>query len=183
MKIIKEFFFLNFSQYENIGLYFPVGVFLIALCAVMCISVFFITYYKKYTQALYKQLIRHNATDESSAKTLSQLRLSGCRGIRFSLSRSNGQLGYIVKRVGDVKPTYEEYVEKTKKRGYKPEKINFDEALFYIAPDKKDVAKKLIESSEPAWWKAILISTVLIGILILLVFTLPDLLSLINKSI
>ena len=183
MKIIKEFFFLNLNQYENIGLYFPIGVFLIFLCVATAAAVFFVTYYKSYTTTLYKQLLRHGATDEASAKTLKELRLDASLPIRRALSRQSGQITYIVKRVGDIKPSYEEYVENSKKRGYKPEKIDFDKARFYIHPERIDNAKKLTESGGAPLWRAILICLIILSILALLVWLLPDLLSAIDTAL
>lgn len=180
MKIIKEFFFLNLSQYENIGIYFPIGAFLILLCIVGCISVFFLTYYRMFTRSLYSQLLRHNAKDEQSAKTLSELRVDKSFAIRSSLSRSNGQITYIVKRAGEEKLSYDEYIEKTKEKGYKPEKIDFSSARFYIPEDKTDFAKKLLENSDSSWIKAAIVSVCIIGILIISIFTMEDLLSFIN---
>ena len=180
MKIIKEFFFLNFSQYENIGIYFPVGVFLVLLCLVACASVFFLTYYKMFTRSLYKQLLRHNADSEESAKTLSELRLDSSFAIRSSLSKSNGQLTYIVKRAGEEKLSYDEYVDMTKKKGYKAEKIDFSTARFYIPKDRTDASKKLLENSDPSWIKAGVISLVFVGVLVACIFTVADLLSVIN---
>ena len=180
MKTIKDFFFLNFSQYENIGMNFPIGVFLILLCIVGIVSVFFLTYYRMFTRSLYSQLLRHNAKDEQSAKTLSQLRLDKSFAIRSSLSRSNGQLTYIVKRAGQEELSYDEYMKKSKTKGYKPEKIDFSSARFYIPAERMDTAKKLLENFDVSWIKAAVISLVLVGLLVLSVFTMDDILSFFN---
>lgn len=183
MKIIKEFFFLNFSQYENIGINFPIGVFLILLCIVGCASVFFLTYYRVFTRSLYSQLLRHNAKDEQSAKTLSELRLDKSFAIRSSLSRNNGQITYIVKRAGQEELSYDEYVKKTSAKGYKAEKIDFSTARFYIPEDKTDRAKKLLENSDVSWVKAIIFCAVLVGLLIISIFTMKDMLSFIDALV
>lgn len=180
MEFIKDFFFLNFSQYENIGIYFPIGIFLILMCAITSASVFFITYYKKYTSSLYSQLLRHNALSEESAKTLTELRLDKSYAIRSALSRSNGQLTYIVKRAGEEKPSYEEYIKSLKKKGSSKSKIDFAEARFYIDPEKINQAKKLLEKGEPTWLGAGIISLISVGILLLCAEFLPDLLSFLN---
>ena len=183
MEFIKDFWSLNLNQYENIGLYFPVGVFLVLLCVVMSGAAFFLTYYKRNTVTLYKQLLRHEATCEDKAKTLRELRLDASHAIRSALSKSSGQLTYVVKRVGEVKENYEEYIKKSKGRGYKPEKINFDEARFYIAEDKVDIAKKNVSGAEPAWWKPIAITVTMVVIVVLLAIFLPDILSAMNKNL
>ncbi|MBE6643815.1 MAG: hypothetical protein E7612_00390 [Ruminococcaceae bacterium] len=180
MQIIKEFFFLNFSQYENFGINFPIGVFLILLCIVGCVSVFFLTYYRMFTRSLYSQILRHNATDEQSAKTLSELKLDKSFAIRSALSKSNGQITYIVKRAGQEELNYDEYVKKSSEKGYKAEKIDFSSAKFYIPADKIDKAKQLLENSDVSWIKAAIVSVILVGLLILSIFTMDDLLSFIN---
>ena len=177
MKILKEFFFLNLIQFENIGIYFPLGVFLILACAVACCSVIFFTYHKIYTRLIYKKLLRHNAVGEENAKTLRELKIDDSFAIRSLLSRPNGQLTYIVKRAGEEKISYEEYMQKSKKV---EEKIDFSTAGFYIPGDKTDMAKKLLEGSEPSWIKAAIVCVFFIGLLVLAVFTAYDLLYWIN---
>lgn len=183
MKILKEFFFLNLIQFENIGIYFPIGVFLILLCAAACFSVFFITYYKTYTRSLYKQLIRHNATSEENAKTLSEIRLDASFAIRSALSRRNGQLTYIVKRAGEEKIGYEEYMERSAKSKGGEEKIDFSAARFYIPKERCDEAKKILDGAEPSWILAGVLCVFFAGLLVLAVFTMSDLLSIINGLI
>ena len=182
MEFIRNFIFLNLSQYENFGVDFPIGLFLVLLMAGICLASFYLNFYKSQTTALYRQLLRHEATSEEGAKTLGELRLSASRLLRLALSRG-GELTSIVKRLGEIKPTYEEYIEKSSKRGYKPEKINFKEARFYIEEGKADKAKRLIEHSSPALWKPILLTAALAVLLILMALFLPDLLSLINKTV
>ena len=183
MKILKDFFFLNLIGFENIGIYFPIGVFLILLCAVGCFSVFFLTYYKKYTRTLYSQLLRHNAIGEESAKTLLELRITPSFMLRSSLSRKNGQLTYIVKRVGEEQISYEEYIKRARERKNKEEKIDFYTARFYIPKERRDTAKKLLEGGEPSWIIAGILSVLFVGLLVLAVFTARDFLSLINGLI
>ena len=105
MNSIKDFFFLNLNQYENFAINFPIGMLLIAMTAVLCASTFIINYQKYYTLAILKQLTRHKATDEKSAKTLAELRLEKSFGLKYSLERSNS-LKSMVKRVGEKTPTY-----------------------------------------------------------------------------
>jgi len=101
MNFIKDFVFLNLSQYENFGLSFPLGLFLILLSVGVCSISFYLNYYKSSTSALYKQLLRHEATCEANAKTLKELRLFDSLILRRSLSRG-GELTSIVKRAGEI---------------------------------------------------------------------------------
>ena len=61
MKFLKDFFFLNLSDYENFKVSFPIGAFLIAVCIASCAAVFAMTYYKRTNNAICKQLVRHGA--------------------------------------------------------------------------------------------------------------------------
>lgn len=180
--MIKDFFLLNLSDYDNIKVYFPIGAFLVAVCIACCASVFAMTYYKRTNLAICKQLMRHGAADEGSAKTLKELRLFDSRATKSALSRS-GQIANIVGRAGESAPSYEEYVANMKKKGYKPEKIDFETAKFFIRPEKSDAAKKIVYEASHPWWKPAIISLGIIAVLVLLMIFLPDILSSINKSI
>ena len=180
MSFIKEFFFLNFSQYENIGIYFPIGVFLSLLCVSSIAFVFYVTYYKKMAGGLARQLLRHEAIGEQSAKTLRELRIAPSFFLKNALSGGAGQLTYAVKRLGEVKPEYEEFI-KNKKR--ERERIDFDTAAFYIDAERVEVAKKLVANSDQSWLVSALIALAIVGITVVLAVFLPDILEIINSSI
>ena len=179
--MLKDFFFLNLDEYKNFEIAFPIGMFIIATALASCVAVFAMNYYKRTNSIICKQLMRHGATEEAKAKTLKELRLSTSRAVRAALSKS-GQITHIVKRAGKYAPTYEEYVESMKKKGFKPEKIDFENAKFYIAPDKTDYAKHIVYQSNHPWWKPAAISAGIILVLVLTAIFLPDVLSSINKS-
>ena len=67
-----------------------------------------------------------------------------------------------------------------KKKGYKPEKIDFESAKFYIAEERVDDAKKIVYAANHPWWKPAMISVGLVAVLILLALFLPDILAKIN---
>ena len=182
MNFIKEFFILNLNDYENIPFYFPIGLLITLLTAAICVAVFVINFHNGYIFAMIKQLIRHGARDDASAKTLTQLRLDKTLGLKSALSRS-GRLTYIIKRVGETKPSYEEYVASRKKRGYKEEKIDFSIARFYIPSELSDRAQGVLEKSNASILRPVIISAILIGVWLLLALFLPDLLSYINASL
>ena len=182
MKYIKDFFFLNLENYENIAFPFPIGIFLTVFTLALCIMSFVVNYYKRHTTYMLKQLLRHKAFDASVAKTLSELNLKDSFPVKLALSGS-GQLTYLVKRAGFVRPTYEEYVENSKIKGFKDEKINFQEAKFYLDIEKIDRAKRTVERARTDWYRPVIISVVLIAILVALVFLLPMLLDFLNKSL
>ena len=92
--MLKDFFFLNLSDYENFKVSFPIGAFLIAVCIASCAAVFAMTHYKRTNNAICKQLMRHGAIGEEKAKTLKELRLLNSRAVKSALSKS-GQITYI----------------------------------------------------------------------------------------
>ena len=181
MGFIKDFLFLNFNQYENIAINFPVGAVILFLAVSASLLAFYLHFAGSKSYSMYKQLFRHEAFDEGSAKTLSELRLDTSRLLRFLLS-SKGELTRLVKRVGEKKLTYEEYIASAKKKE-KEEKINFSEARFYICAEGKEKAKSILATSPPSIYKPIFVTAVFALILVLSVLFLPDLLAAINNSV
>lgn len=181
MSFIKDFFLLDLDQFENFGIFFPIGAVITAMAVAMCAAVFIINYHKRYTTLILTQLLRHKALDEASAKTLGALRLDKLLGIKSALSR-NGQLTYMVRRVGETQKTYDEYVAESKKRGYKDEKIDFEKAQFYLAPERIDRAKRVVETTNTEWWRPALMAVLIIAIWVALALFLPDLLEALNSA-
>jgi len=179
---IKDFFLLNLDDYSNIGISFPIGIFLVALTVALSITAFIINNYKTKTAELLKQLFRHEATNEKNAKKLSSLRIKNSMTIRHALS-GDGQLKELVRRVGEQKLTYEEYVALTKKRGYKEEKIDFDKALFYLDEENISRAKRIYETDNSSIVRPILLSVMLLAILVCCTLLVPELLSYLNDSL
>lgn len=181
MKLIKEFLLLDLADYENIGIDLPIGAILLGFCAVMIVFSFYYYYYRSTVSCICTRLLRAGAISEESGRNLKDLRLDGSVGVKIAL-RGGGELGAIVKRVGEKKQTYEEYISESNKRGYKPERVDLSTAMFYIDPEKRDRAEG-ISSENHSVLTPIIISAVLIIVLVAAVLFLPDLLSLINKSL
>ena len=182
MKFIKEFFILNLNDYENIPFYFPIGLLITLLTLAMCIAVFVIAFRNRFVSETLKQLIRHDALNEKSAKTLKELRLDRLLGLKTALSTS-GQLTYLVKRVGQAKMSYEDFMSLPKKNRYKSEKIDFDAAQFYIAPEQLDRARTTLDKTSGSILKPVIIAAILIVAWLFLALFLPDLLAYINSSL
>ena len=180
MSFIKDFLLLDLNQFENFGIYFPIGAVFSLMALAFSVAVFISNYHKRYTTQLLRQLIRHKAFDEDSAKTLNALRVDKLLGLKSALTR-NGQLTYMVRRVGETKQTYEEYVAMSKKRGHKDEKIDFDDARFHIDPQRIDRAKRLVETTNAEWWRPAIMALVIIAIWVVAALFLPDLLEALNE--
>ena len=175
MKYIKQLFFLNLYDYEHIKFRFPIGMIVTFMAVVLCLGAFYITYRRRYTYALYGQLIRHSAISPDSAKTLKELHLLDYKAVKRALSRS-GQLSFAVKRVNEEKPTYEE----ARKRGFKYKKIDFETERFYINPDAANIVRKAEGAPTPAWWKPALASLAILIVFSIILICLPDLLEVID---
>lgn len=182
MDFIKEFLSLNLSQFENFGVNFPIGAFLLLFSLVMCVAFFIYNYQKRCTALVLKQLIRHNATSAEASKTLKDLHLEKNFYLKSALL-SSGQLSRLVKSAEDLKPTYEEYISNSKKRGYKEKKIDFDKAKFYISEEQINKAKRIVETANTEWWRPVLFSAVMILLLAILMIFLPEILQAINSSV
>ena len=180
MRFFKDFFFLNLEDYDNFGIRFPLGMFLIFLSVAMCAAYFIITYRNIYMVTLLKKLIRHNATSEECAITLGEIGLSKNRPLCRALSRS-GQLTFIVKQKGAVETTYEEYTKKLKTKNFKDAKIDFRLAEFYISPDRIDRAQKMVETNSTSWVKPIVLSGITLALLFLFAIFSPEILTAINN--
>ena len=181
MGFIKDFLFLNLNQYNNIAINFPIGAVILFSAVCASLAAFYLNFANARSYDICKQLFRFGAFSEFSARTLKELHLDSSRYIRFILSRSGG-VTRIVKRVGEKTLTYEEYLESVKLK-QKPEKINFDEARFYISPEAKEKANAMLSSSTPSIYKPIALTVFLALLLVLAVLFLPDLLSAINSAV
>ena len=181
-KHIKEFFFLNLSDYENIGIDFPLGIFLTLTTLLLCVFAFVITKRRCEASILLKQLFRHEAFSEEKAKTLHELRIKS----GFFLTRmltGGGELKSIVKRVGEENLSYEEYMKASRKRGFKDEKIDFSSARFFICPESADRARSIYESETPSFLRPIMLCLMLLILLVCLSFLVPELLERLNISV
>ena len=107
----KNYLSLNLNEYENIGMNLPIVKLLLAVAVAFIVAIIIINYSKRNLYLMVKQLMRHGAMGEESAKTLSELKLNEIRGIKRALVNSS-QMKSIVGTVGEEKLSYEEYLEK-----------------------------------------------------------------------
>ncbi len=179
MNFLKDFLFLNLSDYENIGIELPIGAILLALSVVMIGFVFYYNYYRSSASCLCMRLLRAGAISEDKGVGLKDLRLDGSLGVKIVL-RGGGELRTVIKRAGEKKQSYDEYLKASKEKGRRAEKIDLNSSRFYIAPDKKDRAER-ISSENHSGLTPILMSVAILAILALALLFLPDLLELLNK--
>ena len=158
--IWNDIILLNLKDYENIGVDFYINIFFFVLAVFICISFFVIEHKRGCMRLTVKQLMRHNAEGEESAKTLFELGISS-RSIKRALS-TDTRLSKIVKRVGAHEYTYEEYVKLSKEKKLKKEKIDFTTARFYINKSYEQQAKHIYENYNTSLVKSLLMCALVI---------------------
>ena len=181
LEYIEKFVLLNLNEYPNININFPIGIFLIAMSLAICIACFILNYDKMYSVIILKQLIRREATSEESAKTIKELNIDNSFFIKFLLKKESGRLASIVKKQGEVKMTYEEYMSKVKEKGYKKEKLDFSTAKFYIPAEQMDTAKMIVATDTSSHIKPILLTIMIIALMICIAVLFPSLLDYVNR--
>ena len=176
MKTIKEFFNLNLS--DKVGFQLPIGAILTILTLAFVLASFYLYFYKLASTTLYKRLLRYGAVSEDKARSFAELKLDKARAIAFAL-KSGGEITRIVRVAGEEKLSYDEYLKKSKTKGYKETKRDYKTARFYIDSEKSDRAKALV-SENVTILKPVITSLILVAVLTVLVFTLPSLIALID---
>lgn len=179
--MFKKFLLLNLKDFENIGINFPIGAFIFFIGITLIISLFIYNYRKACTTAFLSGLLRHTAIGKTKAVSLKKLHLDKNFVLKSILSGKSGLISHITARVGEKTQTYEEHIKQLKEKGYKEEKINFDEVLFYIKEDCEDKARDEVTKNDTSIVVPIVISIVIIAIVTLLFIYLPNILSAINN--
>ncbi len=179
-KLIYDFFFINLKDYPNIGIDFEINVFLLVLTVALSVCFFVANHHRSMMQTVLKQLTRHGAKDEGSAKTLRELGLDRSFSLKWALSHT-GQLTRIVGRVGEKVYTYEEYVALSKQKGgIKDEKIDFAEAKFYIRESAGERAKHIVENYGTSTGRAVLYCVLFLALYVCIALSMPEILSIID---
>lgn len=200
-KYINDYLSVNLADYENIGVNFEISKFLLIALVGLCISFFVIDWHRGYMLLAVKKLFRHEAIDEASAKTLGELGLDRSFSVKWALSRDT-RLSKIVRRVGAVDYTYEEYIELMKQRkknkktfslgeksvgepqSTEPDaKPDFAVARFYLNPKRIDEARDIEQNYSSSVIKTSVFCLMFIIIFVGITLIMPQLLSFINSSI
>ena len=198
-KYINDYLSLNLADYDNIGIDFEISKFLLAVLVGLCISFFVIDWHRGYMLLAVKKLFRHGALDEASAKTLGELGLDRSFSVKWALSHET-RLAKIVKRVGEIEYTYEEYIEleKQKKRKNKAklandgaegaaltqsDKPDFKTARFYLNSNRIDQAREIEQNYSSSVIKTSVFCLMFVIIFVGITLIMPELLSFINSSI
>lgn len=181
-KYLGELFTLNVNDVISGGPDIRINLIMLAITLGIIIGTVIMGIYKHYTVIILKQLIRHEAIGEANAKTLSELRLSDSRLLKYYLSHK-GQITLIVGRVGEKQYTYEEMVAMQKEKANKEEKIDFSSAAFYIREDKANKASYVYENENPSVIRILLYCVIFLAIYFALAALMPEIIKIIDKII
>ena len=182
-KFIDKYLLLSAGDYVDGWGDFNINLFLLAITAGFCIAAFIISYRKRHTAIMLRQLFRHNATSEEAAKTLTELRLNGNKGLMRALRSDSGDLKKMVKRVGEKVYTYEEFVALQKKKLPTEEDIDFSSARFYLNEETTSRAKRIYETETPSYIRTTLLCVFMVAVFFIICFSMPEILSAINSII
>ena len=177
---VKEYLSVNLNDYKNIGINFEVNKFILFCAIALCVVAFYVNYRRSLMVNIVKQLLRKNAIDEESAKTLVELKLDSSRGIKKAISTSS-QLRRLISIVGESRPTYEEYVaaQKAKKKIDSPDPTA---VRIYIKAESLDRAKHIYNTYNVSILNTSLACVLIIAFGVCLVLVMPELLTVINDA-
>ena len=177
-KDLIYFFNLNLKEYENIGIDFPIGAFLCLLLLFLSISLFVTYFYKKALSDISTALLRYESFDETSARTLSELRINSFLS-RYILSQ-NRRIYSMITVVGKSKIDYEAFLELSPKEQKSFKRFDFQNDKLYLEGDGIETAKIMCEKNNASILTPILFTIAALVLLVLLSRFLPDLLRLIK---
>ena len=174
-RYLRNYFFVDLSYYFHLGVTFYINVLIFALF-VAFIAVMAVT--NRLRQNMYltvKQLYRHGAGSEDTAKTLVEIGLGQNKTVKRLLS-GDGQLTSVVHRVGAKRYTYEEYVAATKAGKMPKESIDFSTASFYLSEEAAPRVKRILNGYNVSTLHTLLLSLLLLVAYVGLSLLVPDLL-------
>ncbi len=170
---------LNLNSFDKFGIDFQINKFLLVFMAVIIVAAIGINYNRWVIITTVKKLIRHEAFDEDSAKTLKELGLSS-RGILRAL-KNNGQLTRLVRRAGEYSMSYEEYIKLVRSKNYKEEKIDLNETRFHIREENLETAKIISLKADITALSTALLCILIFAIFMCLFFLMPEILKILNN--
>ncbi len=172
---------INLNDYSNIGIDLEISKILFCFLVGLIIATVIVNYRRASMILIIKKLLRHEVFSEDSAKSLPELDANSL-GVRLSLTSDKRTMS-MVKRAGEKQYTYEEYSALIKSKDFKEEKIDFEEAKFYLDETSLEDAKKVVDVPAPSVINTLLFCVLLIAVYICLILLIPEILNLINNLI
>ena len=180
--LILKYVFLDLSDYKNLVVSFPIGLFLIFMTVAFTAAAFVINHRQNLISYCVRQLVRHEAVGEGNAKGLKELRLTNSKTLR-KMILGNGQLAKYVKILGFTKPSYEEYMSKSPKERRTLYSFDLEGYKIYIPEDMKDGANKIALEKRSTALRPIILSIVFALISAILFISMPEILELLNDAV
>ena len=178
-RYFKNYVMIDLSDYPEFGVNFKINLFLLALFLAFIGVMLYTNYVRASMHLLVKQLMRHGASSEDGAKTLTELGLIDNRTVRSLISRE-GQLSSVVGQVGKREYTYEEYVALEKIGKLPKERIDFSTARFYLKESGMDRARCIFNFYDSSVIRSILFTVLVLAVYVAVSIIMPSVLDAIN---
>ena len=182
MSFYEKYFNINLKDYSAIGIDLEINKILFFFTVGAILAFVFVGYIRTGIAVALKALLRREAISEESALTLDEMRIN-TPAVRLALKKISGRLATVIACAGEKKYTYEEYLEISKKKGYKEEKTDLKSARFYIREGKKDEAKAIYDRYDSPVFHTVLSCILLIALYTCLLFAMPGILDLLNSAL
>ena len=166
-----EYFLCNLKTY--IGVDFPISAVFFCLTLGLIAATFLVHFKDKSIHHALRRLYKHGCMDAESAQTVEELHLAKRHAICYML-KNKSMLSHYVRRVGEEEYTYESYLEN--KKAPLP-KVDLSTARFYLDATYFARAKGIIDRGEQPISKPILSSLLFFVVYLILLFTMPSILS------
>ena len=170
---------MNLSDYKNINFDLEINKLLLIFLVGLIVATVIVNVKRGVLINTVKKLLRYEATDEESAKTLDEIKYQTLL-VRNEL-KNETRLRRLISIVGEKKLTYEEYIALTKDKKYKEEKTDFSSARLYISAEKIKEAKIIEASNSVTPFNTVLLCILYFIIFTCLIILMPDILNLINN--
>ena len=177
---LKKCFAINLSDYDNINFSLEINKVVLGTCIALIVGIIVLNLTRSNMRLMITQLTRHKATDEESAKTLRELGLADSRIVKRLLS-GNNTLSKTVARVGKMDYDYETYKAMDKKARAEAEKIDFENARFYIKESEATRASFISERYTSTLTGTVLASALVVILGICVIVSMPGILDVINE--
>lgn len=182
LEFFKKIFSVNLNEYSYININLEINKVVLAATAAFIIGIVIMSNYRRNVRTVALQLTRHGAESEETSKTLAELGLGSNKAI-IKLLSPGAMLTKFVARVGEVTNNYEDYVTMSKEEKKNLEKIDYNEARFYIREEHRAKIEDFVGKYDVSI-QSIVVSCVLVGVIgISVILAMPEILNTINSII
>ena len=174
----RDYISLNLNDYSNINFDLEINKIILFLFIGIMVAAVVLNYRRYCMIILIKRLLRYEATDKESAKSIGDL---GIKKHHVKCAMSTGRISKIVYSTEKHEYTYEEYSQMIKKGKGKEEKIDFSKDKLYIKETELDSAQIIADINHPTIFSTILFCVFILASCVCIMFIMPGVLSIINN--